>query len=401
MSDRLRVLRDERMTVTTAMRVILDAAEKENRAPTEAESTEHGTLFDKQEGLRRQIETLERQEKIDKEMAERQADSEKEKRKGDEKPELRAFRNYLLMGAGGLSSDELRALQADVGTSGGYLVPPEEIVDGLIKTIDNLVFIRGRATKYRQEKAESIGVPTLASDPDDADWTSELSTGSEDSAMAFGKREMRPHPLAKRIKISKKLVRSSTMDIVGLVSSRMGYKFGISQEKGFMSGNGNLQPLGVFTASVDGIPTSRDVSTGNTATQIRFDGLIAAKYSVKASYWPRCNWTFHRDAMKAISLLKDGDGQYMWRPSVRDGEPDRLMGHPIDVSEYAPNTFTSGLYVGLFGDMSNYWIVDALDMQMQRLIELYAESNQDGFIGRLETDGAPVLPEAFARVKLG
>jgi hypothetical protein len=29
-----------------------------------------------------------------------------------------------------------------------------------------------------------------------------------------------------------------------------------------------------------------------------------------------------------------------------------------------------------------------------------AETNQVGFIGRLETDGAPVLEEAFVRVKL-
>jgi len=39
-------------------------------------------------------------------------------------------------------------------------------------------------------------------------------------------------------------------------------------------------------------------------------------------------------------------------------------------------------------------------MQIQRLNELYAETNQVGFIGRLGTDGAPVLEEAFVRVKL-
>jgi hypothetical protein len=39
-------------------------------------------------------------------------------------------------------------------------------------------------------------------------------------------------------------------------------------------------------------------------------------------------------------------------------------------------------------------------MRIQRLVELYAESNQIGFIGRLETDGMPVLEEAFVRVKV-
>lgn len=400
MSDRLRALRDERMTHVTAMRAIVDAATAEKRAPTAEEQQKHGELFAKTEELRGQIEMLERQAQVDKAAAERAAEAERNKAKGggDEAPELRAFRSYLRGAV--LSGEDMRALQVDQGTAGGYISAPQAMVDGLIKNVDDLVFIRARATKYRQEQADSIGIPTLAADPDDADWTYELGTGNEDSAMSFGKREMRPHPLAKRIKVSKKLIRSATMDVVSLVQQRLAYKFGIAQEKGFMTGNGTRQPLGVFTASTDGISTARDVSSGNTTTSIGFDGLTAAKYSVKAPYWANAAWVFHRDAMKQISQLKDGEGQYLWRPSVLEGEPDRLLGHPIMVSEYAPNTFTTGLYVGLFGDFSHYWIVDALDLQFQRLVELYAETNQDGFIGRMETDGAPVLAEAFARVKL-
>jgi hypothetical protein len=33
-------------------------------------------------------------------------------------------------------------------------------------------------------------------------------------------------------------------------------------------------------------------------------------------------------------------------------------------------------------------------------MELYAETNQVGLIGRIESDGQPVLEEAFARVTL-
>jgi HK97 family phage major capsid protein len=77
-----------------------------------------------------------------------------------------------------------------------------------------------------------------------------------------------------------------------------------------------------------------------------------------------------------------------------------LFGVPVFVSEYAPNTFTTGLYVGIIGDFSFYWTADALDFSIQRLNELYAATNQTGFIGRLESDGMPVLEEAFVRVKL-
>ncbi len=101
-----------------------------------------------------------------------------------------------------------------------------------------------------------------------------------------------------------------------------------------------------------------------------------------------------------IAKLKDGNGDYLWAESVRVGEPDMLLGLPAFDSEFAPNTFTTGLYVGLLGDFNHYWVADAMDLEIQRLEELYAATNQVGFIARFKTDAAPVLEEAFVRVKL-
>ena len=70
------------------------------------------------------------------------------------------------------------------------------------------------------------------------------------------------------------------------------------------------------------------------------------------------------------------------------------------MSEYAPNTMTTGLYVGILGDFSFYWIADAMDMEMQRVMELYSQTRQIGLHAWLETDGMPVLSEAFVRVTL-
>ncbi len=294
----------------------------------------------------------------------------------------------------------LRALQVDDADEGGTLVRPEQFVARLIQAVDDQVFIRGLATVFQVADATSLGAPSLDTDPADADWTVELGTGSEDTAMRFGKRSLTPHPMAKRIKVSKALLRLAALGAESIVLGRLGYKFGITQEKGFLTGTGSNQPLGVFTASADGISTGRDVSTGNTTTAITFDGLIEAQFSVKGQYWPRARWLFHRDAIKLIAKIKDGEGRYMWEPAVRASEPDLLRGRPLTISEYAPNTFTTGQYVGMYGDFSNYWIADSMSMELQRLVELYAETNQIGFIGRLETDGMPVLEEAFARVTL-
>jgi HK97 family phage major capsid protein len=77
-----------------------------------------------------------------------------------------------------------------------------------------------------------------------------------------------------------------------------------------------------------------------------------------------------------------------------------ILGTPVLVSEYAPNTFTSLLYVGLIGDLSHYWIAENMSLDIQRLVELGALTNQDYFIGRMSLDGMPVLEKAFVRVQL-
>lgn len=295
----------------------------------------------------------------------------------------------------------LRALQADVGASGGFMTTPVQFVSDMIKAVDNLVFVRQWARGFQVATAQSLGAPALAADPADPVWTSELGTGDEDSTMAFGLRELYPHPLAKRIKVSRKLLRMAP-GAEALVRERLSYKFGVTLENAYLNGTGVNQPLGVFVASAMGINTDRDYATGNAATYPTFDGLIGAKYTLKQQYHARARWLFHRDAMSLIAKLKDGEGQYLWRESVRAGEPDRILGIPVYMSEYVPNTFTANMYVGILGDWAaGYWYADALEMDMQRLDELYAESNQVGFIGRLESDGMPVLSEAFVRVKLG
>ena len=407
MNDRLKTLREKRGIAVKEMREIIEVAETEERDLSAEELKKHEASFNIVEGLREQIAAEERTVEAERQAAERadQETSEQRSRErgGAEAPAAKlmsGFRNYLRYGRFvGEGAEEFRAYQAGSDTEGGFVVAPQEVVQTLLKNIDDMMFLRARATKFSLPTAESMGVPTLDTDAEDWDWTTELLTGAEEDSLRIGKREMRPHPLAKRVKLSKTLLRKAPA-FETLILDRMRYKFALTMEKNYLTGTGVQRPLGVFIAHADGIPTSRDVSTGNTTTAITFDGLIEAKFFLKGAYWPRSDWLFHRDAVKQITKLKDGDGQYIWRMSVRDGEPDTLLGRPMMVSEFAPNTFTTGLYVGLFGDFSNYWIVDSLQMQMQRLVELYAETNQDGFIGRYEGDGAPVLAEAFARVTL-
>lgn len=404
--DKLRMLLEQRMKLVTDMRGLLDKADTEKRSMTAEENTTYAAMeadLDKAEAAIEQRQKLIEKEgrKFDLPEGLLSQPTEGTEARGKKEAEQRsaAYRSFLVSGLQGITVEEKRALQADVSTTGGFLVMPQEMAAGLIKAIDNKAIVRQFATVIPLTTAASLGAASLDNDPADPAWTSEIATGTEDSTMSFGKRELSPKPLAKLLKVSEKLLRLSP-NVVNLVNDRLGYKFGVTEENCFLNGTGSSQPLGVFVASDSGIPTSRDVSTGNTTTSINTDGLIEALYSLKEGYIMNSRWIFHRAAIKQIRKLKDGNGQYIWQPGLASDKASTILDRPYHMSEYAPSTFTSQLYVGIIGDFSFYWICDALDIRIQRLNELYAATNQIGFIGRKETDGMPVLGEAFARVKL-
>jgi HK97 family phage major capsid protein len=413
----------ERFRLVTQMRVINDTAEAEKRSFKPEEAEEYRKLEADVETQDVEIRSIEERETRASKLKDLEARAtepgkpatkptpEAEKRSTSTNPlaspEYRdLFRAYLAGGMGAaqqhMAEKRVETLQVGLFTKAGALVAPESLVGELIKFVDETVFIDRFARHFRLERALSLGVPTLDTDIDDFDWTAELLTGSQGD-IAVGKRELRPHPMAKNVKISKTLNRISSIPIDQLVGQRLGYKVAVTREKAFLTGDGNQKPLGIFTASANGVPTSRDVSTDNTATAMTADGLIEAKHFLKAQYWNGARWVFHRDGIKNIRKLKDGQGNYLWQPGLAglSGQGSTILDLPYDISEFAPNTFTAGLYVGALCFWPLYWVVDALDMTVQYLDQLYAATNTDGYIARMETDGAPVLAEAFVRVKLG
>lgn len=400
---KIREMKQKRTKLGADARALMDAVAAEGREMTSEEEQQFDRLMDERDKVDKSIE---RAERLD---AEERAEDDPDTRDrgvsgGSEDAAESAFRAYIIGGRAALSDSQFRALNAGSDPEGGFLVAPQKFVQELLKAVDEAVPLRPLATVQTLTEAESLGVPTLATDLNDADWTSEVATGTQDDALRFGKRELRPNPLAKRVLASRTLLRKSTMGAESIVRERLAYKFSITQEKAYMTGDGNKKPLGLFTASAQGISTARDVNLGAAGalplTNATSDQLIDAKYALKSQYHRRARWMFHRDVLKVVRKLKDGNGQYLWQPGLASDRPDVILDVPFALSEFAPNTIAANNYVGMIGDFSFYWIVDSLALEIQRLVELYAETNQVGFIGRAESDGMPTLEEPFIRLKV-
>lgn len=411
---KIKKLLEERANLVTEARSILDTAQAENRSLTDDENVRFDALMADANEKRSQVERLEALEEAESTLDETRgrrtpADTGEENPDphvadtGEQRSDVHptATAEYRTMFMDYMASDHVRhehrtVLQVASDAAGGYLVP-EQLYRGILKDLENQVLMRQLGTTIEVKTASSFGIPYETVGYADAVWTAEVAQIALDEALTFGKRELAPTQLAKRVKVSMKLLRQVT-GMEGYIRGRLSDKFASAEENAFMTGDGSGKPLGIFTASASGIPTSRDIRVAAVAA-FTADELINLKYSLPAQYARNASMIIHRTHITSLAKLKDSDGQYLWQQSLQKGTPDMVLGHALRTSEYAPSTAAADEYVAVFGDFSYYWIVDALTMSIQKLTELYAETSQIGLIGRKETDGAPVMPAAFSRLQ--
>lgn len=317
--------------------------------------------------------------------------------------EVKAFTEFIRLGANKLNPEYRAALQADDNVGGGYLIVPQVLWNRVLTNAKDRFWMRSLCTNISVVGAQTLGIPTIDTDMNDADWTGEITAVSEDTALAFGKRELKPYPLSKLVKVSMKLINNSP-NALNIVLDRLMYRFALTEEKAFLTGTGVNQPLGIMTASTDGVTTARDTTTA-TNDAIGADDFIDVKHSLKQAYWRNAVWVFNRDVLKKLRKLKDSSNNYLWQPGLyaanglSSGNPATVQESPYYVSEYTADV-ADGAYVACLFDPEFYWIANGANMSVQVLTELYAGNNQFGYIGRMECDGAPVLAEAFARLKV-
>lgn len=384
-----------RAKLIAEMRELDEKAKKENRSFTDDENKAFSEKEAEIRKLDAEIEAEERSAKL--------AGFSTELPK--EEDENRSAPQNSFMQVRKKANGEFRDITMSVGDAenpgGGYTIAPEEFVNELIKEVEKEAILYNRVRKVPVSGAGSLGIPTEATDASDAGWTNEIPENeiSVDSSWSFGKRELAPTDLTKQIVFTKKLLASSALPIDTLTRQKVSQKLVEAFESGIISGTGSSQPLGVFTASANGINTDRDVET-ETAGKITADDLIEVKMKLRPAYRRKAVWVMNTAVLKEVMKLKDDEGRYLWLESTRAGEPSTLLGLPVIESEFAPDSVEGGEYALILGDFSYYWFAYWKGIDIQVLVEKYAGKNQIGILGHTLADGQPVLPAAFARLKI-
>ncbi len=305
---------------------------------------------------------------------------------------------------GDVSLEVRNALSIGTDANGGYTVP-DEFHRQLVKSLEENNVFRGLA-KVITTNSGTRTIP-IAADNGRASWVEEGNAIAE-SDMTFSVQTLSAYKLACLVKVSNELLNDSAFDIGAHIAERFGVRFGNAEEDAFINGRGVSADPTTTPSEPTGILTTLSTPSLTTADSgtITFDDVYKLYYALKSPYRKKAKFLCNETALLKLMLLKDGNGQYIWKPGIEIGKPDTVLGHEIVTSTYMPSlegntTNDAGKKVLLFGDFSYYWIADRTNRTMKRLNELYAVTDQVGFIGTQRVDGKLILPEAMKVLAMG
>ena len=285
-----------------------------------------------------------------------------------------------------VNPEVMNALQEGTDSEGGYLVP-DEFEHTLVEALESENIFRKLAHIINTSSGDRK-IPVVAS-KGTASWVDEEGSITE-SDDAFGQVSIGAYKLGTLIKVSNELLNDSVFDLEAYIAKEFGRRIGAKEEDAFFNGNGSGKPTGIFDSTAGaqvGITTA-------SISAITADEIIDLFYSLGAPYRKNAVWVLNDATVKAVRKLKDGNGNYLWQPALTSGTPDMLLGRPVYTSNCVP-TIASGAKVIAFGDFSYYWIADRQGRVFKKLNELYAATDQTGFVATQRVDGKLILPEAI------
>jgi len=283
-----------------------------------------------------------------------------------------AFEAYVRKGeASPLRDLEAKALSVGSDPDGGYLVPDEleRAVNRAVKDVSPI-----RAIAGVRQVSGSVYKKPFAITGAETGWIGETAARPETDAptlaeLSFPTMELYAMPAA-----TSALLDDSAVNIDEWIAEEVRDAFAQQEGTAFVTGNGTAKPKGFldYTKVAQASWSWGNVgflTTGNAgafAATNPGDKLIDLVYAVKSGYRGNGTFVFNRATQAVVRKMKDGEGNYLWQPAAKAGDPSLLMGFPVAESEDMP-TIATDSYSVAFGDFRRgYLIVDRVGIRVLR-----------------------------------
>lgn len=384
-------LREKRTQAWENTKAFLESRRSEKGTISTEDENAYNSMMADIDALGKEIQRLEKQEAIDKELA-RSVNMPIVERPGvnTEEERLKPAR-----ARSGYAKDLIKAmrsnfkqvsnlLQEGIDADGGYLVP-EEYDKRIIEALEEENIMRKLGTRLNTSGEHKINI---AATKPAAAWI------EEGGALSFGEAKfdqtlLDAHKLHVAIKVTEELLYDNAFNLESYIIAQFGRALANAEEDAFLNGDGTGKPLGLFAETGGGTITQ------TLTAAIKSDDMLELVHDLKRPYRKNAKFIMNDRTLLSLRKLKDNNGNYMWQPSYQSGEPDKLLGYSVYTSAYAP------LNAVAFGDISYYNIGDRGTRSIAELRELFAGNGMIAYVAKERVDGKLILPEAVQILKLG
>lgn len=381
-------MRQERARLIKEARDLHDKSVSETRDFTADEETRYNTLTADSDKLKAKIDREERllNEERDLETREGHTGGDDvpggEQRGGDKDKQVeyrKAFASFLLNGIDGITPEqrslvlEHRAMGTGTGAAGGFTIPTGFYAQ-LTEAMKAFGGMRNVSRILPTAGGNTLQIPTVNTTAQVGAILAE-SVAASTADPVFAQTSLGAYKYTSNIVLVPiELLQDSAFDIEAYLRVELARRIARITNTHFTVGTGTGQPTGVVTGSVVG----KTGTTGQT-TAVIFDDLLDLIHTVDPAYRTSSRFMLHDTSVKVLKKLKDTQGRPIFLPGIALNEPDTINGYKYEINQDMPVMAANAKSI-LFGDFTNFWIRDVMDVQLVRFGEKYMDAGQVGFV---------------------
>lgn len=285
----------------------------------------------------------------------------------------KAFNAFFRKGhEDGLCDLEVAArLTTQSDPDGGFLVPTEmeSTIDRVLGTMSAM---RGLAT-VRQIGAASYK-KLINQGGTISGWVGENSARGETgtpklSGLEFPVMELYAQPGA-----TQTMLDDSSMSIEQWLADEVSIEFAEQEGEAFVTGNGTNKPRGILSYTTVAnasyawgkVGFIKSGGAADFAASAPADALIDLQHSLKQGYRNNGSFLMNDMTLAKVRKLKDGEGNYLWQPSIQVGKPETLLGKPVDTDDNMPDVGADAFPIAFADFKRAYLIIDRIGIRVLR-----------------------------------
>lgn len=248
------------------------------------------------------------------------------------------------------------AMSVGSNTDGGYLAPVEW---------DRKLHERQRVNSPMRRLAtvQVTGVGAFTSlwsdDQWGSGWVGETAARPQTTTASLSPIPFAAGEIYANAAATQRLLDDAAMNVENWLATSLEREFNRQENIAFLSGDGVNKPHGLLTYIPGGVNEATHPGGALTVVEaaIGYDGLVDFLYGLDAPYRRNATWVMSSLTASVIAKLKDADGQPLWRQSMIVGQPDTLLGRPVEIDEGMPPPAAGNICIA-FGDFARGYLIN-------------------------------------------